>query len=165
MGWRRPCCRNAFPKVIHSPIRSSRWQKPGRGFRASGFCFSKPVDPSFGRVFFLAVTQERFVRRVLGFTCPISRQRLRNPAPLNRGVIGADSARLATSGCKAVSAIVVGPEDLFVVLAFLGKAERLDAFNENFASRRIRIVDQLHHLGNVVCERHSVGIGRLLRPR
>src|SRR5271170_2904462 len=62
------------------------------------------------------------------------------------------------------SPIIVGCEYSRVILVVSGPAECFDALDKDLTAAPFWVAEVLHHFGNIVRQRHRVGVGRLMRP-
>src|ERR1700722_15618115 len=62
------------------------------------------------------------------------------------------------------SPIIVGSEHPIVIRALSSLAKCFGALHNDLVARPLRALKNPHHFGNVIRERHSVRVGRLLRP-
>src|SRR5271156_753382 len=59
---------------------------------------------------------------------------------------------------------MVGCEYSIVILVHSGPAECFDALDQDFTAGQVLVVEELHHFGNIVRQRHSMRVGRLMGP-
>jgi hypothetical protein len=53
---------------------------------------------------------------------------------------------------------------MLVIAVLFSPAKWLDALDEDLAVGRVGVAEELHRFGNIVSQRHSVGVARLLGP-